>query len=107
MNTNEANFTTNRKIIFTVKMTGAEMFGGKYLKFVCILAIVSFSVSVSARKSRISISPDGGYNDIVIKIKKSVPESSCTKILIGIDLLAHRILVQIALDLGSSKIVMN
>ena len=60
------------------------MFGGKYLQFVFFLAIVSSRVSVSARGSRISISPDGGYNDIVIKIKKSVPEDSCREILDGI-----------------------
>ena len=62
------------------------MFSGKYLQFVCFLGVVSYSVSVSvsSRGSSISISPDGGYNDIVIKIKKSVPEDSCKEILDGI-----------------------
>ena len=55
------------------------MHAGKHLRLVVFLSIVSF-----ARGTRISISPDGGYNDIVIKIKKNVPEESCRQILGGI-----------------------
>lgn len=55
------------------------MRAGKHLRLVVFLSIVSF-----ARGTRISISPDGGYNDIVIKIKKNVPEESCRQILGGI-----------------------
>ena len=49
-----------------------------------LLLVVFFIVLSCARGTRISISPDGGYNDIVIKIKKSVPEESCRQILGGI-----------------------
>ena len=55
------------------------MFGGKHYQLVLFLAVLSV-----VKGSRISISPDGGYNDIVIKIKKSVPEESCQQILVGI-----------------------
>ena len=55
------------------------MLGGKYLQMIIFLSVLSI-----ARGSRISISPDGGYNDIVIKIKQSVPEDSCQQILAGI-----------------------
>ena len=55
------------------------MLGGKHLQLVLFLAVLSV-----AKLTRISISPDGGYNDIVIKIKGSVPEESCREILAGI-----------------------
>ena len=56
------------------------MLAGKYLWLV-----FSTSLLVSAiRGTRISISPDGGYNDIVIKIQKNVPEENCRQILVGI-----------------------
>ena len=55
------------------------MLGGKHLQLVLFLAVLSV-----VKGSRITISPDGGYNDIVIKIKKSVPEESCQQILVGI-----------------------
>ena len=55
------------------------MLGGKHCLLVLFLAVLSV-----VKGSRISISPDGGYNDIVIKIKKSVPEESCQQILVGI-----------------------
>merc|ERR1719350_415320 len=48
------------------------------------LWLVFCSCLVSVRGTRISISPDGGYNDIVIKIKKNVPEENCRQILVGI-----------------------
>ena len=56
------------------------MHAGKYL---WLVFFTSFLVSV-ARGTRISISPDGGYNDIVIKIKHSVPEENCRQILFGL-----------------------
>ena len=56
------------------------MHAGEYL---WLVFFTSFLVSV-ARGTRISISPDGGYNDIVIKIKHSVPEENCLKILVGL-----------------------
>ena len=56
------------------------MHAGIYL---WLALFASFLVSV-ARGTRISISPDGGYNDIVIKIEKSVPEEKCQQILVGI-----------------------
>ena len=55
------------------------MLGGKHFQLVLFVAVLSV-----VQGSRISISPDGGYNDIVIKIKKSVPEESCQQILVGI-----------------------
>ena len=55
------------------------MLGGKHLQMIMFLSVLS-----AAMGSRISISPDGGYNDIVIKIKQSVPEDSCQQILAGI-----------------------
>ena len=51
------------------------------MNFTFLLFLLFSSV---AKGTRISISPDGGYNDIVIKIKKSVPEDSCRQILGGI-----------------------
>ena len=56
------------------------MHAGEYL---WLVFFTSFLVSV-ARGTRISISPDGGYNDIVIKIKHSVPEENCLQILVGL-----------------------
>ena len=56
------------------------MHAGEYL---WLVFFTSFLVSV-ARGTRISISPDGGYNDIVIKIKQSVPEEHCLQILDGL-----------------------
>ena len=55
------------------------MLGGKFLHSFFFLSVLSVAIG-----SRISISPDGGYNDIVIKIKESVPEESCQQILVGI-----------------------
>ena len=55
------------------------MLGEKLLCLSLFLSVLSVG-----RGSRISISPDGGYNDIVIKIKKSVPEERCQQILVGI-----------------------
>ena len=55
------------------------MLGEKCLCLTLFLAV--FSV---AKGTRISRSPDGGYDDIVIKIKGSVPEESCREILVGI-----------------------
>ena len=52
-------------------------------EYLWLVFFSSFLVSV-ARGTRISISPDGGYNDIVIKIEKSVPEEKCQQILVGI-----------------------
>ena len=52
-------------------------------EYLWLVFFTSFLVSV-ARGTRISISPDGGYNDIVIKIEKSVPEEKCQQILVGI-----------------------
>jgi len=54
------------------------MHAAKHLQLVLFLSIDRF-----ARGTRISISPDGGYNDIVIKIQKNVPEESCQQILCG------------------------
>ena len=53
------------------------------VKYLWLVFFSSFLVSV-ARGTRISISPDGGYNDIVIKIEKSVPEENCRQILVRI-----------------------
>ena len=63
----------------TKRRPWAKMLAEKGLRLLSFLSV--FSV---ARGQRISISPDGGYNDIVIKIKSSVPEESCREILVGI-----------------------
>ena len=61
------------------------MLGEKLLHLALFLVLLSEASEASeARGSRISISPDGGYNDIVIKIKMSVPEERCQQILVGI-----------------------
>ena len=59
-------------------------------KYLWLVFFSSFLVSV-ARGTRISISPDGGYNHIVIKIEKSVPEENCRQILVGLKVRFQRI----------------
>jgi len=56
------------------------MLAGKYLWLVFSTSLLVNAIG----GTRISISPDGGYNDIVIKIQKNVPEENCRQILVGI-----------------------
>ena len=42
------------------------------------------STKVQSQKSQIRIDPDGGYNGIVIKIDRDVPEKHCPRILSNI-----------------------
>ena len=53
----------------------------KMFQLYLLTTFVLLSTKVQSQKSQIRIDPDGGYNGIVIKIDKNVPEDLCPQIL--------------------------